>query len=71
MEILRNVLHTFSSKIKIFTLVTLWTDNKVSHKWQFSLLLLKRHGKTLYVQQQEGKVYVLPASPEGTCMRSM
>lgn len=55
----------------MFTMVTLWTDNKMSHKWQFSLLLLKRGGKTLYVQQQEGKVYVLPTSPGGTCMRTV
>lgn len=69
---LRNDLHTFSSKIKIFPLVTLWIDI-LSHKLQFSLLLLKRGSKTLYVQEQEGKAYAsaIPTSPEDTCMRSV
>lgn len=75
LETLRNDQHTFSSKIKIFLSVTLWTDNKIfcSLNCSLLLLLLSRDGKTFCVQKPEGIAYasVLPTSPRDVCIRSV
>lgn len=52
---IRNDLHTFSDKIKIFPLVTLWTDNKIFCPINCSFhCYLSKEVVKLCVQQQEG-----------------
>lgn len=71
---LRRDLHTFPSKIKIFHLVTSWTDNKIfcpincSFHCYFSKEVLKFY---MYRNRKAKCVPLLLTSQEDTCMRSV